>query len=127
MNERDEGFEQRVRTTLNESVTALDADTRNRLAAGRAHALSHTSRLARWMPTNTWIPVTAFAACAVLAVTLFIERPQSDTPLHLAQNDEEFALDLLLSDDDIRDMNLDSYMQMEAILLVEEEDAQDAS
>jgi|GEM_PF-6774281 len=125
MSERDEGFEQRVRTALNESVTSLDADTRNRLATGRAHALTRTSWLARWMPENVWIPATAVAACAVLAITLTIGRQTPEATTQLAQADVEFALELLLSDDDIVGMDTNAFIQMEALLLLEDE--QDAS
>ena len=125
MSERDEGFEQRVRRTLNESVTALDADTRNRLAAGRVQALTRTSWLARWMPENAWMPATAVAAFAVLAITLTLGRQSPDATPQLAQADTEFALELLLSEDDIVEMDADAFIQMEALLLLEDE--QDAS
>lgn len=125
MSERDEGFEQRVRATLNESVTALDADTRNRLAAGRARALTRTSWLTRWMPENAWMPATAVAALAVLAITLTLGRQTPDVTTQLAQIDAEFALELLLSEDDIAEMDADAFIQMEALLLLEDE--QDAS
>ncbi len=126
MSGQDDGFEQRVRTTLNESVTMLDADTRSRLAAGRVQALSRTSWAARWMPANAWIPATAFAACAVLAITLTIGRQAPDTSLQLAQMDADIALEILLGDEDIADLDADAFIQMEAMLLIEE-DAQDAS
>lgn len=125
MSERDEGFEQRVRATLNESVTALDADTRNRLAAGRAQALTRTSWFARWMPENAWMPATAVAAFAVLAITLTLSHQSPDATTQLAQADAEFALELLLSEDDIVEMDADAFIQMEALLLLEDE--QDAS
>jgi hypothetical protein len=121
MSEQDKGFEQRVRTALDDSVTALDADTRARLVAARSQALSQTNWLARWMPSNSWIPATAFATCAMLAVTLFISNQQPDASPQLAQTDADFALELLLSDDDLQDLDADSYIQMEAMLLLEEE------
>lgn len=124
MSERDEAFEQRVRATLNGRVAALDADTRNRLAAGRARALTRTPWWARWMPGHAWLPASAVAALAVLAITLSLGRQTPDAMPQLAQADAEFALELLLGEDDIVEMDAEAFIQMEALLL---EDAQDAS
>jgi anti-sigma-K factor RskA len=120
----DQEFEQRVRTTLDSSVSALDAETRSRLAAARAQAFERKSWLARWLPAGNWIPATALAACAVLAVTLFVVNRQTDAPLQMAQADPDFALELLLGDDDSTDTDADPdfYIQMEAMLLNEEDE-----
>jgi hypothetical protein len=124
MSNQDEEFEQRVRTTLDNSVTVLDADTRSRLAAGRVQALENKSFFARWLPTGNWIPATAFAACAVLALTLFVVNRQPDSPLQVAQADPDFALELLLGDDDSQaaEADPDFYIQMEAMLLNDEDE-----
>lgn len=125
MSMRNEAFEQRVRAALNESVTALDTDTRNQLAVARTRALTRTSWLMRWLPGNFWIPVTAVAACVVLTVSLILERQTPDAATQWVQLDPEFALELLFSEDDLAEMDADAFIQMEAMLLLEE--AQDAS
>lgn len=124
MSKQDHEFEQRVRVTLDSSVTALNAATRSRLASVRTQALEQKSWMARWMPAHRLIPATAFAACAVLAVTLYVANRQPDLPMQLAQTDADFALELLLGDDVIPDTEADPdfYIQMEALLLNEEEE-----
>lgn len=124
MSYQDQDFEQRVRRSLDSSVSALDPATRIRLAAARSQALQHKSWLQRWMPSNIWLPATAFAACAVLTVTLFLDIRQPGTPLHVAQTDADFALELLLSDDDIvlTETDADLTIQMEALLLLDEDE-----
>jgi len=126
MNREDQEFEQRARMALDSSVTALDADTRRRLAAGRARALEQKSFFARWMPMGNWVPATAFAAIAVLAVTLFVANRHPDAPAQVAQSDSEFALELLLSEDDSTDTvsDPDFFIVMEAMM--DEEDKQHA-
>ena len=132
MSMQDQEFEQRVRTALDSGVTALDADTRSRLAAGRAHAFERKSRLARWLPSGNWMPATAFAAIAMLTVTLFVANHHPDAPAQVAQTDADFGLELLLGSDgedeeDIEngpeaDTGPDFYIQMEAMMLQEEVD-----
>lgn len=126
MSKQDQEFEQRARTALDSSVTALDADTRRRLAAGRARALEQKSFLARWLPSGNWMPATALAVCAVLAVTLFVANRRSDMPVQVAQTDSEFALELLLSEDDSADTvsDPDFFVVMDAMM--DEEDKQHA-
>jgi anti-sigma-K factor RskA len=126
MNRQDEEFEHRVRTTLDSSVTALDADTRRRLAASRAQAFEHKSWLARWMQSGNWVPATAFASVAVLAVTLFVANRHSDSPVQVAQSDTDAALELLLDGDDNADTvsDPDFFIVMDAML--DEEDAKNA-
>ena len=137
MNREDQEFEQRARTALDSSVTALDADTRRRLAAGRARALEQKSFFARWIPVGNWVPATAFAAIAVLAVTLFVANRHPDAPVQVAQvaqSDSDAALELLLgnnSDDEEDDENgqaadtdPDFFVVMDAMM--DEEDKQHA-
>lgn len=125
MSKEDQEFEQRVRTTLDSSVTSLDADTRSRLAAGRAQAFEHKSWLANWLPANNWVPATAFAAVAVLTVTLFVANRRPDAPVQIAQSDSEFALELLLSEDNTdTESDPDFFIVMDAMM--DEEDAKNA-
>ncbi|MGC2166310.1 MAG: hypothetical protein WA632_09880 [Gallionella sp.] len=124
MNRHDEEFEQRVRTALESGMSAPDADTRRRLAAGRARALEQKPFLTRWLSVGNWIPATALAGCAVLAVALFIADRQPDAPLQIAQSDSEFALELLFSDGiaDTED-DPDFYAAMDAMIYEEEQHA----
>jgi anti-sigma-K factor RskA len=130
LSKQDRDFEQRVRTTLDSGVASLDADTRSRLAASRIQAFERKSWTTRWLPSGNWIPATAFAACAVLAVTLFIANREPHTPTQIAQNDSDFALELLLGstgEDEEDEENgqeaagPDFFIQMEAMMLHEEE------
>lgn len=127
MNQHDQEFEQRARQALDASVTALDADTRRRLAAGRARALDRESFFRRWLPSGNWVPATALAAFAIVAVTVFVALRQPDAPVQTAQTDQDFALELLLSNDDSQDAEADPdfYIVMEAMM--DEEDKQNAS
>lgn len=126
MNREDQEFEQRARTALDSGVTALDADTRRRLAAGRAKALEQKPGFVHWLSFGNWIPATALAACAVLAVVLFISQQKPDAPVQVAQTDQDFALELLLSNDDSQDAEADPdfYIVMEAMM--DEEDDKNA-
>jgi anti-sigma-K factor RskA len=130
LSKHNQDFEQRVRTTLDSGVASLDAATRSRLAAGRIQAFERQSWMARWLPAHNWIPATALAACAVLAVTLFVANREPHAPMQLAQNDSDFALELLLGstgEDEEDDENgqeaagPDFFIQMEAMMLHEEE------
>jgi anti-sigma-K factor RskA len=127
MNQHDQEFELRARQALDASVKALDADTRRHLAAGRARALDHESFSRRWLSLGNWVPATAFAAVAVLAVTLFVLLQKPEAPVQAAQTDQDFALELLLSNDDSQDAEADPdfYIVMEAMM--DEEDKQHAS
>lgn len=126
MNQHDQEFEQRARQALDASVTALDGETRRRLAASRATALEQKPRFARWLPFGNWMPATALAACAVLAVVLFIAQQKPDAPVQMAQTDTDVALEMLLGDEDSLDAEADPdfYIVMEAMM--DEEDEQHA-
>jgi hypothetical protein len=133
LGKQDPEFEHRVRTALDSSVTSLDADTRSRLAAGRILAFKRKSWLARRMlPSGIWMPATAFAAIAVLTVTLLTANRHPDTPVQLAQTDADFTLELLLGSDgedeedeengQVTDGSPDFFIQMEAMMLHEEDE-----
>jgi hypothetical protein len=126
MKQSDQEFEQRVKTTLESSLMELDADTRRRLAAGRAKALEPKPSLLGWFTAGNWMPVTATAAVMVLAVSLFIVQQRPDAPTQVAQADD-VAIELLFSEDDSNDADSDAelYIMMDA--LMNEEDAQHAS
>ena len=114
----DDAFEQKVRTTLDNSVTGLDADTRRRLASIRREAFERKPFLSRWLGFGHWVPATALAASAVLVVAMMIRPAQQQVPDLLAATDSEFALELLTNDDVPGDP--DFYVWLDAALLDEE-------
>lgn len=126
MSQHDQEFERRAKAALEGSISALDADTRRSLAASRARALDQKQGASRWLPSSNWLPATALAACAVLAVALYIDRQQAAEPALAAQADPDVALEILLasSDDTDADSDPDFYILMDAML--NEEDAQNA-
>lgn len=119
MSQADQKFEQRVKTALESGMSALDTDTRRKLAAGRTRALTQTSFFRRWLPAGSWIPATALASCTMLVITLFVVSHQPDVPIQVAQSDTEFALELLLSED--TEIEPDFYIVMDAMMSEEEE------
>jgi Protein of unknown function (DUF3619) len=126
MSTDDQEFEQRVRSALDSSVTTLDADTRRRLAMGRARALDRTSFLARWLPVSNWVPATALAGCAVLAVTLFVAHRQPDTPTLVAQTDPDVALEILLGSGDGQEADSDPDFYIVMDVMMNDEDRKNA-
>jgi negative regulator of sigma E activity len=126
MNRDNQEFELRARTALDSSVTALDADTRRRLAAGRAKALEQKPLFSRWLSFGNWIPATALAACAVLAVVLFIAQ-EPPAPVQVAQTDPDVALEILLGNGDEQEADNDPYFYILMDSLMDDEDAQSTS
>lgn len=120
----DDAFEQRVRATLDNSVTGLDADTRRRLSNIRREALERKPFLSRWAGFGHWVPATAFAAAAVLVVALLIRPSPQQGPELLAAADTEIVLELLTNDDVSGDP--DFYVWLDVALL-DEETPSDAS
>ena len=120
----DDAFEQRVRSTLDDSVTGLDMETRRRLNAIRIGAFERKPFLSRWLGFGHWIPATALAASAVLVVAMMIRPAQQQVPDLLAATDSEFALELLTNDDVSGDP--DFYVWLDVALL-DEETPSDAS
>ncbi len=122
MNESEKDFEQRVRSALDSGVTSIDGATRRRLAGMRAQAFEHKPFWSRWLSLDSWMPLTAFATVAVVAVTLFLVQPSRNTQVQLAQQDGDMALEVLFSDDEHEDLgDPDFYAWMDMTLLEEEE------
>ncbi len=70
MSEKMRDLERRSRAAFDQSVEAMDAATRSRLARARAAALGELrNRRLRW--SSTWIPAGAAAAAAVVGVMLW--------------------------------------------------------
>jgi len=70
MNERMKDFERRSRAAFDDSVAALDGQTRARLAQARELALAEAQRRPRpWQ--SAWFPAGAAAAAALMALLLW--------------------------------------------------------
>jgi hypothetical protein len=67
----DRDFEERTKLLFDESVAALDGETRSKLTQARYRALQELEpgRQSSW--GRSWLPAGAAAAVAVLAVTLW--------------------------------------------------------
>lgn len=76
--ERTEGFERRAREAFDESVAALDAQTRARLNHARQAALGERRIPQRWS-WRGWAPAGAFAM-AILAAVLLWRAPDDAAP-----------------------------------------------
>jgi len=127
MNDKEQEFEQRVRTALDADLNALDTGTRSRLAMARAAAFEQQSFLARWFSVDNWMPLTAVAASLMLAVSLFVLRPAADSPVQVAQADTDVALEVMLGDeaqDSVSDP--DFFVAMDAMLLIDDEEEKNA-
>lgn len=123
MNHDDKVFEQRVRATLDSSVTQLNAETRNRLSALRYAAFEQKSFLSRWLTFNHWIPATAFAAFSVLAVTMILKTTHQEAPNQLALQDTDIVLEFLFSESGEAQDELDDpgfYVWLDEALIDEE-------
>jgi len=123
MNQEGKEFEQRVRTTLDSSVSGLDAETRSRLSAIRHQAVGRRkSRPFLGLGFDLRIPATVLAACAVLAVLLLVNPAPRGGGELIAQEDAELALELFLGEG-IQEVpgDPDFYVWMDEILLEQEE------
>lgn len=122
MRNDDKELEQRVRATLDDSVTHLDAATRARLSSMRAAALERKPLLPRWLSPNGWMPATALAAGIVFAVVIVFAPSVNESPGQLAMQDTDLALELLLNEDSQDESgDPDFYVWLDAVLLEEEE------
>ena len=123
MNHDEKEFEQRVRTTLDSSVSGLDAETRSRLSAIRHEAVDRRNHKPfHWLGFDFRIPATVLAACAVLAVVLLVNpAPRGGSEL-IALEDAEVALELFLGEG-IQEVpgDPDFYVWVDEILLEQEE------
>lgn len=118
----DSEFEQEIRSTLESGVTNLDAETRSRLAAMRNRALEHKPLWSRWLTIEHWIPLTAFATIAVLAVSLVFFQPHQGSPEQIALQDSDIALEVLFSTDDHDDVgDPDFYVWLDMAMAEDEE------
>ncbi|WP_020168086.1 MULTISPECIES: DUF3619 family protein [Methylotenera] len=92
MNENN--FNQKIRLNLDHSVDSLDLDTRQQLADRRRLALNSQSvktnwMSSQWLTSQSWMPASALAFCALVAVFVVINPQQTDNTVGLASNNVE--------------------------------------
>ncbi len=104
MTDHRQDFERKSRQAFEESVAALDGETRSRLARVRQNALAEARRGFR-PSLSTWVPIGAAAAATVLAIALWSggPGPQATEPALAAL--EEF--DIVMAGDDLDMMDED--------------------
>ncbi len=87
-------FVARAKNVFDQSVQALDAETRSRLNRGRHEALAHVASGVSHRQWMRWAPATGVAAAAVVAVVVLTGRPPDDELIPLASaSDFEILLD----------------------------------
>lgn len=104
MNEPMKEFERRSRAAFDDSVTALDGETRSRLAHARRRALAAIRRRPMsWL--SPWVPAGAAAAMAMLALLLWTgkEPGPGAKPTVIAFED----LDIVTAGDDLEMLDED--------------------
>jgi hypothetical protein len=127
MNNSEIDFELRVRSALDSGVANLDAETRSRLAGMRNLAFERKPFWSRWLSFDNWVPVTAFATVAVLTVSLLFIPSGRDTPVQLAMQDSEVALELLFNEDGHEEVgDPDFYIWLD-VTMAEDEEPKNAS
>ena len=98
----DEQFEHKVKASLDDNLSALDSDTRQRLADVRRRALSSQPSAFAWPSLNNWLPASALALCSLFAVFL-VFNPQHQNTLPL-QNEQVAVFELLTNADTLEEM-----------------------
>lgn len=94
-------FEQKIKTSLDESAANLDANTRKRLADIRRQALNtqtNHAKPARWLAISHWLPSTSLAFGILLA--LFFVAQHQKSRVEFGQ-DQVAVFEMLNSTDDL--------------------------
>ena len=89
-------FEERIKTSLDQSASQLDADTQARLQAVRRAALNQPANTS-WFSLNGWIPAASLVFCSVIAMLLILPSKQSPT----SPVDQTAMLELLINPDEL--------------------------
>lgn len=101
MNTEHQPFEERIRSTLNDSASDLDASTRSALTRLRSEALAQRHAPRAWTLRSWWVPAAAFSLVAVLTLTLVIRTPTDHGATWLAQSeDPAWVMDMLAAEED---------------------------
>lgn len=113
----DRTFERRAKAAFDESVAALDAQTRSHLTQARHAALSRIEPEPAARKWRLWVPATGLAAAALAAVGVALFKLNDDKQLpagtrHGASLED---MDLLAADDDMDIMeDLDFYSWLDS-------------
>lgn len=94
-------FEQKIKTSLDESAANLDANTRKRLADIRRQALNtqtNHAKPARWLAISHWLPSTSLAFGILIA--LFFVAQHQKSRVEFGQ-DQVAVFEMLNSTDDL--------------------------
>jgi len=86
-------IEEKIKSTLDNSVHDLDAETLHRLQTIRREALNQPARKGRWSSLSLWAPAAGFAMCALMAAVLWL--PQFNAPIHTVPTGQTAMFELL--------------------------------
>lgn len=98
----DAAFEARARALLGDSTEALEGRIRSRLTAARFAALGELEKRAsqpRFRIPGHWLPAGAVAAAAVLAVAVWVVRPDAGSAAGVAVVSPVEDAEILASND----------------------------
>ena len=93
-------FEQKIKASLDENVTNLDADTRKQLADMRRQVLggqTNHAKPARWLVLSHWLPTTSLAFGVLLALFFVVQHKQ---PSHVESSQDQVAVFEMLNNAD---------------------------
>jgi len=71
-------FEEKIKSSLDNSTDDLDNETLQRLQAVRRDALNQPQRKPFWLSPNVWAPAAGFAVSTLIAAVLWL--PQFNQP-----------------------------------------------
>ena len=119
---KDQDFERRTKLLFEESVAALDGETRSKLTQARYRALDELSVPARRAWGRAWLPAGAAAAVTMLSVMLWqgqvasVSDPSFDvaavTDLEILMGEEELEM--------IQELEFYAWLEDQAELISDE-------
>jgi hypothetical protein len=117
-----DGFENKVKTSLDQSAQNLDADTRKRLTDIRRQALNTQTlhaKPAHWLALSGWLPSTSLALGVLLALFFVAQHKQKSG---LESGHEQIAAFEMLNDaDDLNTENLEMLSDPDFYLWADEQ------
>lgn len=91
-------FEDKIKSSLDNSLDGLDNETLQRLHRIRRDALNQPNHQAWWSSLNTWVPAAGFAMCSLIAAVLWLPQLNNSTP-SIAPLDQTAMMELIESPD----------------------------
>lgn len=111
MTGNDDRFVARARAVFDRGVESIDGSTRSRLTQARYAAVAELGRATAWR--SPWVPATAAAAAAVLAVALWLQPGDPGqappSPQRAAVPTDDFELLAMGEDLDLLGEDLEFY------------------